>query len=48
MGSPERDANREGTQVDNLCYEWPREGTQVENLCYGGAAPSPCNASRFV
>ena len=24
MGSPERDANREDTQVDNLCYEKPR------------------------
>ena len=26
-------ADREGTQVENLCYE-NREGTQVENLCY--------------
>jgi hypothetical protein len=24
MGSPKRDANREDTQVDNLCYEKPR------------------------
>ena len=35
MGSPEPSANREGTQVENLCYEGPQlEGTQVENLCY--------------
>ena len=44
MGSPERDANQEHTQVDNLCYERQyggsperdakREDTQVENLCY--------------
>ena len=35
MGSPEPRTNREGTQVNNLCYEEPhREGTQVENLCY--------------
>jgi len=26
-------ADREGTQVANLCYE-NREGTQVANLCY--------------
>ena len=24
MVSPERDANREDTQVENLCYEKPR------------------------
>jgi len=24
MGSPKRDANREDTQVANLCYEKPR------------------------
>jgi len=36
IGSPEPRANRDGTQVNNLCYEEPhREGTQVENLCYG-------------
>ena len=35
MGSPEPRVNREGTQVENLCYEGPElEGTQVNNLCY--------------
>ena len=39
MGSPEPHVNREGTQVNNLCYEEPhREGTQVNNLCYEGPA----------
>ena len=36
MGSPERPANRPGTQVDNQhsrCATWD---TQVENLCYEG------------
>jgi len=47
MGSPEPTADREHTQVANLCYEgeqtqvanlcYEREHTQVENLCYGGA-----------
>jgi hypothetical protein len=35
VGSPEPTADREHTQVANLCYEG--EHTQVENLCYGGA-----------
>ena len=33
-GFPESEENREGTQVENLCYEEIQEGTQVENLCY--------------
>ena len=32
VGSPEPTADREHTQVANLCYEG--EHTQVENLCY--------------
>ena len=36
MGSPEPGANREQTQVDNLCYVGTHShvGTQVDNLCY--------------
>jgi hypothetical protein len=33
MGSPEPNANLEGTQVTNLCYE----ETRVGNLCYEDA-----------
>jgi len=29
MGSPEPTASREGTQVDNLCYERPRANGEL-------------------
>ena len=53
MGSPEPSANREGTQVNNLCYEEPHwEGAQVENLCYeepaAPARPTPAQAANTL
>ena len=44
MGSPEPGANREHTQVDNLCYV----GTQVDNLCYEEAGLGEAGSGHAV